>query len=82
MHALSSNKLDKIMHFHSIKNKPKQIVREIKVHKSILLRTLHSNLLQDVKITIIVNKIKDYLGNGSEVAFVRVHTYKTDSRKP
>jgi len=35
MHALSSNKLDKIMHFHSIKNKPKQIVREIKVHKSI-----------------------------------------------
>jgi len=47
-----------------------------KVRKRILLRTKYLNLLQIVKVIIIFNKIKSYLGMASEVAFIRVYTYK------
>ena len=48
----------------------------IKVRKGILLRTKYLNLLQVVKVNIIVNKTKIYLGMASEVDFIRVYTYK------
>lgn len=41
----------------------------IEVRKRILLRMRYLNLLQDVKVIIIVNKGKSYLGSGSEIAF-------------
>jgi len=50
----------------------------IKVRKGILLRTRYSNLLQDVKVIIIVNKIKSHPVFAGQVAFyykMHVQTY-------